>query len=123
MHPYIVNKVSSSSGATISQTAPSILGQAISSSTAAREQEILKSVIDYGSGTAANIDGATVIGKTGTAETDKQKSDAWFVGTATAGGKSVTIAVLVEQGDSGGGVAAPLAHDILKTALERLGAL
>ena len=59
----------------------------------------------------------------GTAETDKQKSDAWFVGTATAGGKSVTIAVLVEQGDSGGGVAAPLAHDILKTALERLGAL
>ena len=85
MHPYIVSKVSSSSGATISQTAPSILGQAISSSTAAREQEILKSVVDYG----------------------------WFVGTATAGGKSVTIAVLVEQGDSGGGVAAPLAHDIL----------
>ena len=123
LKPYIVDSVLSSSGEIISTTSPQILGQAISASAAQEEQEILKGVVEEGSGTAANVGGATVMGKTGTAETNNENSDAWFVGTATANGKSVTVAILIEQGNSGGEVAAPRAGSVFEAALEALGAL
>ena len=100
-----------------------MIGQAISKSAAKKEQSILKTVVSSGTGVAAQIDGATVMGKTGTAETENKKSDAWFVGTAKAKGKSVTIAILIKRGNSGGGVAAPKAQKVLETALEELGGL
>lgn len=123
VHPYIVSKVVSASGTTVSETQPQIIGRAISEATAKTEQEILASVVSDGTGTQAQVGGASVIGKTGTAETDKEKSDAWFVGTATANGRSVTIAIIIEQGDSGGDVAAPKASRVLRSALSELGAL
>ena len=123
VHPYVIDKVISASGTTIAQTRSQLLGQVISESTAATEKQILATVVESGTGTKAQVDGAEVIGKTGTAETGKEKSDAWFVGTATAGGRSVTVAIIIEQGDSGGDVAAPLASDIFYSALSTLGAL
>ena len=123
VHPYVVDKIISASGSTIAQTKTQLLGQAISETTASTEKEILASVVENGTGTKAQVEGADVIGKTGTAETGKELSDAWFVGTATANGKSVTVAVIIEQGDSGGDVAAPIASDIFYTALSTLGAL
>lgn len=123
MSPYIVEKVLSSSGTTLSETSSKIFKKAISKKTAKREQKVLKRVVESGTGTAAQIDGATVIGKTGTAETSSKLSDAWFVGTAEADGKSVTVAIVIEKGNSGGGVAAPKAQKVLKKALEELDAL
>lgn len=123
VHPYVIDKIISASGATVAQTQPQLLGQAIAETTAATEREILARVVDSGTGTKAQVDGADVIGKTGTAETGKEKSDAWFVGTATAGGRSVTVAIIIEEGDSGGDVAAPLASNIFYSALSTLGAL
>ncbi len=123
MKPYLVDQVLSSSGSLVSKTSPSIYGQAISKETAEEECDILKNVVTNGSGTGAQIYGADVIGKTGTAETDNPTDDAWFIGTATAGGKSVTIAIVIEEGGSGGEVAAPKAGTVLEAALEALGAL
>jgi cell division protein FtsW (lipid II flippase)/cell division protein FtsI/penicillin-binding protein 2 len=123
VHPYIIQKVVSASGATTYQTQPQILGQVISEKTAQTEREILSTVVTSGTGTQAQVDGANVIGKTGTAETGKANSDAWFVGTAEANGKSVTVAIIIEQGDSGGDVAAPKASNVFNAALSRLGAL
>ena len=123
LHPYVISKVVSASGATTFETRPQIMGQAISEATARTEQEILAGVVDSGTGTQARVDGAKVIGKTGTAETGKEKSDAWFVGTAQANGRSVTVAIVIEEGDSGGDVAAPKAATMFLTALRELGAL
>ena len=123
MKPYVVEKVLSPSGSTVAKTTSEIYGQVISEETAKTEQEILESVVTGGTGTAAQISGATVIGKTGTAETSNELSDAWFVGTAEAGGESVTVAIVIEEGDSGGGVAAPAAKEVLECALEEVGAL
>lgn len=122
MKPYLVEKVLSSSGSTVSQTSPQILGQVISAETAKKAQDILEGVVKSGTGTAAQIGDAKVIGKTGTAQTGKEKDDAWFVATATRGDRSVTIAIVIEQGESGGGVAAPKAREVLETALDELGA-
>ena len=121
--PYVVEKVLSPSGSTVAKTTSEIYGQVISEETAKTEQEILEGVVTGGTGTAAQISGATVIGKTGTAETSSELSDAWFVGTAEAGGESVTVAIVIEEGDSGGGVAAPAAKEVLECALEEVGAL
>ena len=123
LHPYIVSKVVSASGSTTFETKPQIMGQTISEKTAKTEQEILAGVVEHGTGTQARVDGANVIGKTGTAETGKEKSDAWFVGTAQANGRSVTVAIVIEEGDSGGDVAAPKAATLFLTALRELGAL
>ena len=123
VRPYIIQKVVSASGATTYQTQSQILGQVISEKTAQTEREILSTVVSSGTGTQAQVEGADVIGKTGTAETGKANSDAWFVGTAQANGKSVTVAIIIEQGDSGGDTAAPKASSVFYTALSRLGAL
>ena len=123
MKPYVVQRVLSPNGAVVAETKAHQFGRAMSSEAAEAERDILKTVVESGSGTAAAVGGAKVIGKTGTAETSNPESDAWFVGTATAGGRSVTVAILVEKGDSGGDVAAPKASNVLYTALSELGAL
>ncbi len=124
MKPYLVDHVLGSNGGTISTTTPVILGQAVSKETAQETQEALKYAVTNGTGGNAAIDGATVMGKTGTAEVGNNKENAWFIATATANGKSVTIALVVEHAsDEGAVVAAPKARTVLKTALEELGAL
>ena len=123
MHPYVVSKVVAASGATVHETRSQILGQVVSEATAHTEQDILAQVVSGGTGTQANVSGAHVIGKTGTAETGKKNSDAWFVGTAQANGRSVTVAIIIEEGDSGGDVAAPKASTVFYSALSTLGAL
>ena len=120
MRPYVVEKVLSSSGTTLAKTSKKKYGRVMSKDAAQTEQDILETVVESGTGTAAQISGATVIGKTGTAETSNELSDAWFVGTATVDGESVTIAIVIEEGNSGGGVAAPAAKEVLEVALERV---
>ncbi len=55
-------------------------------------------------------------GKTGTAEIGKgetRRKNTWFIAYAPAREPSVAIAMLVENGDSGGGTAAPKARNVL----------
>ncbi|MCQ2752147.1 MAG: FtsW/RodA/SpoVE family cell cycle protein [Coriobacteriales bacterium] len=118
--PYIVSKVTSPNGNIVSVTKSDIYNQVISKSNAKLVQDVLEQVVLSGTGTAAQISDARVIGKTGTAETGKPDSDAWFIGTATKNGKSVTIAIVIEQGKSGGSTAAPKAKTVLETALNEI---
>jgi cell division protein FtsI/penicillin-binding protein 2 len=60
-----------------------------------------------------NVAGGQVFGKTGTAEygnADPPQTRAWFAGFQG----SVAFAVLVEEGRSGGSVAAPIAKSFLE---------
>jgi peptidoglycan glycosyltransferase len=69
-------------------------------------------------GDAAQIDGVSVAGKTGTAELGgDQENDAWFVAFAPAQGAKLALAVLVVHGGFGGETAAPIAKEVLQAGL------
>jgi cell division protein FtsI/penicillin-binding protein 2 len=101
----------------------------VSSSTAQQLQSAMQTVITDGTGTNAQISGATVGGKTGTAQHGENNSKtpyAWFTSYAKSdsNGKEVAVAVMVEQSDaarsevSGNGLAAPVAKAMMQAALK-----
>ncbi|MFJ7901457.1 peptidoglycan D,D-transpeptidase FtsI family protein [Streptomyces sp. NPDC096198] len=103
--------------------------QVVRSSTAEQLQSAMRTVIEQGTGTNARIPGATVGGKTGTAQHGENNSKtpyAWFTSYAKSdsNGKEVAVAVIIEQSDaarsevSGNGLAAPVAKAMMKAALK-----
>ena len=85
------------------------------------ESEMIR-VVERGTGTRAALgNGYVVAGKTGTAEASDDKNvaaHAWFVGYVTSGRAPYAVAVLVENGGSGGRVAAPIARRALQKAID-----
>ncbi len=65
-----------------------------------------------------------IAGKTGSAwrEVNDPTDDAWMVAWTPAGDARVVVCVMIEDGGSGGRVAGPIVIDLMRTALERLGA-
>jgi cell division protein FtsI/penicillin-binding protein 2 len=74
---------------------------------------LMREVVRSGTGTAADTGDRAVYGKTGTAEYgsgDPPPTHAWFIGFSG----DLAFAVLVEDGESGGAVAAPVAAAFLR---------
>ncbi len=89
-------------------------------------ERMMIAVVQFGTGTAAQIPGVQVAGKTGTAElgsttgpggSSPQNTDAWFVGYAPVGAPRVVAGALFPAAGAGGGTAAPAVHDVLVAAL------
>ena len=76
-------------------------------------------VVTGGTGTAAQISGVKVAGKTGTAETGANHvNTTWFVCFAPADAPRYAVAVVLEnQSGTGGHTAAPIAKTILQALL------
>ena len=75
---------------------------------------------DGGTGGKARLSGVQVAGKTGTAQAmteGKKDTIAWFACFAPYDAPKYTIAVMVQGGEHGGSVAAPIATRILERAL------
>ena len=77
-------------------------------------------VVKEGTGTAAAIPGVTVAGKTGTAEIGGEEGDthAWFTSYAPAQKPKVVVAVFLANAGAGGTVAAPVAREVLLSAVK-----
>ena len=122
MQPYLVDSVYNANGERSYQAQATTYLQAITSETASRVKEVLKDVVDYGTGTTAAINGVQVAVKTGTAE-HPDGDDGWFVGMADADSDtpSVVVAIVLEKNESS--VASAKAGDILETALRVRGEL
>jgi peptidoglycan glycosyltransferase len=119
MKPHVLSKVVSSKGTTLQTVATEPLGEAISPSVAGRMREAMEGVVREGTGTAAQISGYTVYGKTGTAQTNNPRDNSWFVGYVEVAGHTVVVAIVIEETD--GGAATPKARNILQTAIEVYG--
>jgi len=77
-------------------------------------------VVAAGTGTAAEVTGVRVTGKTGTAENASGTDHAWFIGSAERGGQKIVMAVIVEEGGFGGRAAAGIARAVIQTYFEGL---
>jgi peptidoglycan glycosyltransferase len=125
MVPQLVKEIRDPSGRVIRATRPAEFGRAVSARTAAQMTEMMVSVVEAGTGTAAQIPGVQVAGKTGTAETPDGNPHAWFVSFAPAQDPTIVVAVVVLNGGNlgseatGGAVAAPIARSILQQTLGR----
>ena len=74
-------------------------------------RSLLRSAVTDGTGAAADLTGAPVAGKTGTAETgDPSRTHAWFIGYRSG----LAVSVFVERGESGSRTAAPVAASFLE---------
>ncbi|NLG10094.1 MAG: FtsW/RodA/SpoVE family cell cycle protein [Coriobacteriaceae bacterium] len=118
MSPYVVDRLISASGAVLSTTSPSTFAAAVSPSVAKEVNSALAGVVNSGTGTAAQISGYNVVGKTGTAQTNNEQDDSWFMGYVTIGDKNVVVAIVIEQTD--GGAATPKARQIFEAAIRAL---
>jgi penicillin-binding protein A len=126
--PHMVSQITNSGGDVLKNYDDATDTQEIvSSDTAEQLQSAMRTVVEEGTGTNAQISGATVGGKTGTAQHGENNSKtpyAWFTSYAKADGKEVAIAVMVEQSNaarsevSGNGLAAPVAKRMMEAALK-----
>jgi peptidoglycan glycosyltransferase len=120
--PYVVQKITASDGSTVRNAHPGTLGRAIKPQTAAELTQMMISVVQGGTGMAAQIPGVQVAGKTGTAETNVNNVyTAWFTAFAPANNPQVDVAVVLEKQTNGfgGAVAAPIAKQVMEALLAR----
>jgi peptidoglycan glycosyltransferase len=108
-------------GKTIRKTKPDELGRAVKRSTADEVTKMMIAAVTGGTGTAAQIPGIQVAGKTGTAETGvSHVNTTWFTSFAPADAPRIAIAVVLEQQHGfGGTTAAPIARQIMQAYLSR----
>lgn len=125
MKPYLVNRVADAEGVEVETADPEELSEATSPDTARKLRDMMISVVQNGTASAAQIPGVAVGGKTGTAETAQgQAPHAWFISLAPADDPKVAVAVIVESGSagndvSGGRTAAPIAKAVMEAVLGR----
>lgn len=117
MVPYLVDTISDYNGTIIRQSDPKVWKTPIDRDTAAEITEMMIKTVEEGTGVKARNDDVQIAAKTGTAEVEGRGPNAWFVGFAPAQDPRYAIAVLVEDSDEGGGIAVPVARDVLLAAL------
>jgi len=119
MKPHVVDRVVAPNGSVVTRTKPKELGRVIKQKTAAELNSMMQLVVEGGTGTAAQIPGIAVAGKTGTAETGNSSiNTTWFIAFAPAEAPKVAIAVVLQnQSGAGGTTAAPIAKTVMQALL------
>lgn len=114
MTPYLIQSVTSPSGAVLKQAMPTLWVEATSPQMASLLDGYMQAVVEKGTGHYAQVAGVRVTGKTGTAENAQGDDHAWFIGSAEKGERKIAFAVLVENGGGGGLTAAPIAKKLIE---------
>lgn len=130
LKPQIVKELTDSKGNVVKLFGTQVVRNAISGQTSDTFRNILEGVVSEGTGKEAYLEGYRIAGKTGTSETivNGKRSDevyiASFMGFAPADDPKISVLVILDHpaGDSyyGGKVAAPVAAQIIKYALDNI---
>lgn len=122
--PYVVEEVQSPDYRTLDKTGRDSLGRAVSAGTARQLTDMMVATVVSGTATAAQIPGVAVAGKTGTAQSSRNRPPyAWFVSFAPADDPVVAVAVLVESSSyprdeiAGGRLGAPIAKAVMEAVI------
>ena len=117
MKPLLVTAVTDVQGKIVKTFKPEAWLYSVSPQTANTVQALMEEVVEWGTGTAGKVRGVRIAGKTGTAENPHGLAHAWFIGLAPVEKPRIVVVVIVENGGSGGTVAAPIARRIFEEAL------
>ena len=118
--PYLVSEIRSADLKVLYRHGPDSK-QSLSSGSAQALQQMMVNVVQKGTGTAAQVPGVVVGGKTGTAQTDLTKNPyAWFVSFAK--NPDIAVAVFIEDAHvarndiAGGALAGPIAKAVIQAS-------
>lgn len=112
MKPYMVDYVKNNEGNIIKQFSPDSFKRLMSEEEAAALTDLMREVVETGTGTKLSGLSYTAAGKTGSAEYSnvKTESHAWFTGFAPAEEPEVCVTIIIEGAGSGGDYAVPIAR-------------
>jgi peptidoglycan glycosyltransferase len=122
MSPMIVNQILTYEGEKIRSIEPKVAATVTTPQIAGILKDYMKDVVSKGTGKNAAVAGINVAGKTGTADHDSNGNSephSWFIGFAPYEDPQIAFAVIVEDGGTGGSVAAKIASGVVKTALKK----
>lgn len=112
MKPYLVERVRAADQSEIYSADPQVFSRPMKEDTADQIQEMMRAVVT-GSGTATNLSGQNIAGKTGTAETGRPYNDRWFIGHSPIDNPRYAFAVVTEGAGPGATAAGPIAARIM----------
>lgn len=125
MAPYVVKAVRAPNLSVLEIGNPETQSEPISTQTANYLTQMMVATVDKGTARSAKISGISVAGKTGTAQSAKDRAPyAWFVAFAPANNPQVAVAVLVEASKgvgevSGGRIAGPIAKSVMEAVINK----
>jgi penicillin-binding protein A len=122
MTPHLTDRVVDQDGRTVKTISPTVYSHVMKPSTAQAVTRMMEKVVEEGTGTAVQLGGIGVAGKTGTAQIGPNGSNLTqpaFVAFAPVEHPKIAIAVMVDKsnGGFGGTVAAPIAKAVLQSLL------
>lgn len=128
MQPYIVEKIVSQDGKTVTETQPRVVRQVISADTSREASMILETVVSSGTGKPGAVEGYRIAGKTGTAEKIAETGGyseqrvVSFVGYAPVDDPKIACLVIVDEPTDahGGSTAGPVFKQIMEDVLRYL---
>ncbi len=131
VQPYLVSSVLDSEGKTVKKTEPKVVRQVISSETAATVRQMMKGVVDNGTGKNGYVAGYSVGGKTGTStklgESKEGEGDKYivsFAAIAPSDNPELAMIIIVDEPNQdlgGGALCAPIASEVIEEAMSVLG--
>ena len=127
LKPYIVSEIEDANGNTVQKNGRTEIRRVISEETAAEVREMMKAVIDKGTGKNAYVAGYSVGGKTGTStklgefkEGERTKYIISFAGIAPTDHPEISLLIILDEPNEdlgGGALCAPIAPEIIEQAM------
>ncbi|GIW11731.1 MAG: peptidoglycan glycosyltransferase [Dehalococcoidia bacterium] len=117
--PYLVEEIRRPDGQVVFRHQPRRWLGGVSAATAAQVRAIMVTSVAEGWASGAQVRGAQIGGKTGTAELGSTRPEphAWFIGFATADDPRLALALIKESSGMSSAVAAPAARMVFEAAL------
>jgi peptidoglycan glycosyltransferase len=124
VEPQAVDRIVSPRRKVVFRARPRVIRQSVSRATADAVAHMMRQAVASGTGTAAQISGWSIGGKTGTGETGIPGSNTtWFIAFAsrdeTTPAELAIAVVLQDQASTGGATAAPIARSVMEAILSQ----
>lgn len=131
VQPHLVSSIVDSRGKTVQKTQPKVVRQVISNETSEKVRNMMKAVVDNGTGKNGYVAGYRVGGKTGTStklgESKEGEGDKYivsFAAIAPSDNPEIAMLIIVDEPNmdlGGGAICAPIAAQVVEQSMNVMG--